>query len=213
MLARVVLVDWTGRPLLDRFVKPTQPVEDYRTSISGVTPADLNSPHAMEFKSAQAAVSSLVSGRVLVGHGLVNDLKACRLSHPFHATRDTATVRGLSRPSRDGRIRPFKLSHLVAKHLGITIQVGEHEPEEDAQAAMALFKLWRHEWRDIAGGAQPSTSSSNSKKRRRGREEEDAAPTAAAGDDAAGGGVVVAAAGGVRVKESGRQRWMRRKRG
>jgi RNA exonuclease 4 len=40
-LARVSIVDYSGRVILDTFVKPRRPVTDYRTPVSGVHPEDL----------------------------------------------------------------------------------------------------------------------------------------------------------------------------
>jgi hypothetical protein len=36
------------------------------------------------------------------------------------------------------KLRPRKLKHLVSEQLGVEIQTGEHEPAEDARAALAL---------------------------------------------------------------------------
>ena len=41
IVARVSLVNQHGRCVYDKYVKPTQPVTDYRTAVSGVRPADL----------------------------------------------------------------------------------------------------------------------------------------------------------------------------
>lgn len=41
MLARVSLVNQYGHELYDKFVKPMEKVENYRTSVSGVRPSDL----------------------------------------------------------------------------------------------------------------------------------------------------------------------------
>ena len=37
-IARVVIIDWSGEVLFDEYIKQTQPVTDYRTFISGITP-------------------------------------------------------------------------------------------------------------------------------------------------------------------------------
>jgi RNA exonuclease 4 len=41
LLARLSIVDGHGRVLCDEWVRPAQPVTDYRTAISGVTEAQL----------------------------------------------------------------------------------------------------------------------------------------------------------------------------
>lgn len=41
MLARVVIVDYKGETILDKYVAPTTPVSDYRTSATGITETHL----------------------------------------------------------------------------------------------------------------------------------------------------------------------------
>lgn len=80
MLARVSIVNENGDILIDKYVKPTQEIVDYRTQFSGITPMDLINAH--DFKSVQADVSRIKNGRILVGHALHNDLRALKLEHP-----------------------------------------------------------------------------------------------------------------------------------
>jgi RNA exonuclease 4 len=145
-LAFVVVVDWHGRVVLSEHVRPTEPVTDYRTHVSGVRPEHLRGPGVRDLPSVQASVASLLTGRLLVGHGLINDMRALLLSHPWHATRDTAVFRHFVRRTATGHVKPRRLKHLVAAHLGAAIQTGEHEPAEDARAALALYKLFRRDW-------------------------------------------------------------------
>lgn len=80
MLARVSIVNENGDILLDKYVKPTQTVIDYRTKYSGITPIDLISAH--DFREVQSDVVRIKNGRILVGHALHNDMKALKLEHP-----------------------------------------------------------------------------------------------------------------------------------
>ena len=41
MLARVSIVNQLGQCLYDKYVKPTEPVVDYRTAVSGITEQNL----------------------------------------------------------------------------------------------------------------------------------------------------------------------------
>ena len=41
ILARVSIVNQFGHIILDKYVKPTEPVTDYRTHVSGIRPTDL----------------------------------------------------------------------------------------------------------------------------------------------------------------------------
>lgn len=80
MLARVSIVNEKGDIILDRYVRPTQPVVDYRTQFSGITPVHLE--NAYNFKDVQAEVIRIKNGRILVGHALHNDLKVLKIEHP-----------------------------------------------------------------------------------------------------------------------------------
>jgi RNA exonuclease 4 len=145
-LARVVAVDYLGRVLLNTFVKPSEAVSDYRTFVSGVTAAKVKSAPALA--PVQAEVARLLKGKVLVGHGLKNDLRALLLSHGRRDTRDTALYRPFCRRRVDGVWGPRRLKHLVKEHLGVDIQQDgvAHDPAEDARAALALYRLTRVEW-------------------------------------------------------------------
>lgn len=80
MLARVSIVNETGDIILDKYVKPTTLVVDYRTKYSGITPMDLINAH--EFAEVQADVARIKYNRILVGHALHNDMKTLKLDHP-----------------------------------------------------------------------------------------------------------------------------------
>ncbi len=146
VLSQVVVVDWVGRVLLSTYVRPAEAVTDYRTHVSGCTPALLRS--APQLAAVQAQVAALLASKVLVGHGLKNDLKALLLSHPAASTRDTALYRPFQWRSGDGKWNPKRLKHLVHQHLALEVQRpgAAHEPAEDARAALALYKRFRREW-------------------------------------------------------------------
>ena len=158
-LARVVVVDGAGRVVLDEHVKPKEKVTDFRTKVSGVTRADLTTS-CIGFSEANASVASLVKDKVLVGHGLENDLKALMLSHPMRDTRDSALYPPLlgNWKARFGGAR--KLKDLAKQHLGRSIQVegAPHDPAEDARSALDLYKKFAKEW--------DAWSANNSKKAR-----------------------------------------------
>lgn len=145
-LARVVVVDYHGRVLLNTFVRPAEAVSDYRTFVSGVTAAKLKSAPALA--PVQAEVAALLKGRVLVGHGLKNDMHALLLSHSRRDTRDTTLFKPFCRRRADGAWAPRRLKHLVKERLGVEIQQEgvAHDPAEDARAALALYRLVRVEW-------------------------------------------------------------------
>jgi RNA exonuclease 4 len=90
----------------------------------------------------QQEVADIIKGRIVIGHSLENDFKALFLTHPFKYTRDTAKYRPLQR----SKGRPHALRYLAKTYLDMTIQTGEHNPEEDAQAALYLYKHFAKEW-------------------------------------------------------------------
>lgn len=144
--ARVVLVDWKGRALLDSYVAPVQPVADYRTYVSGITAEHLVGAPAFETVREQAL--QLLQDKILVGHALVNDLQCLQISHPQHLIRDTALYTPFQRTNYEGQLVPRKLKELAAEKLGQTIQdpTKPHDPHEDAMAALNLYKQHRPRW-------------------------------------------------------------------
>ena len=134
-LARVSIVNYHGHQLYDSFVQPKEPVTDYRTFVSGITPQLLQS--ARTFEAVQADVAKLLDGKILVGHAIKNDLDALLLGHPKRDIRDTSrhpAFRQLARGKTPG------LKKLAREVLGVDIQGGEHSSIEDARATMLLFR-------------------------------------------------------------------------
>ncbi|KAL6764040.1 ribonuclease H-like domain-containing protein [Haematococcus lacustris] len=145
-VARVAVVDQHGEVLLDRWVRPEEPVTDYRTTWSGVRAADLRGAGVLGTEAARNQVAQLLQGRLLVGHALHFDLGALRLSHPPRSTRDTSKYQPLMQYSHTGCLKPRSLRKLAASELGLHIQEGEHSPVEDARAAMKLYLRHRAAW-------------------------------------------------------------------
>jgi len=136
-LARVALVDEHCRPVFHSFCKPRGEVVDYRTRWSGVREEDLRC--APPFEEVQARVMGLVRGAVIVGHDVSNDLAALR-ARDFPVTWevvDTALLPEYQGLSYLGEKRALRA--LVHQFFGHHIQQGEHNPLEDAVAAMMLF--------------------------------------------------------------------------
>ena len=155
ILARVSIVSSTYDVLYDSYVAPppSEPITDYRTHVSGITPSLLHS--APLFATVQREVASIIKGRVLVGHGLVGDLQALCLNHPRGLQRDTAHFRLLC------PVRPIALKRLLDERLGIVVQEGVHDSVEDARGAMMLYELVASEWEEsMAGVAGAATEQS-----------------------------------------------------
>lgn len=143
MLARVCVIDSTSTIIYDQFCLPTKPVGDYRTKYSGIKPCHLKPSIAREFGVVQEQVAQVIKGKLLVGHGLHNDLRSLKLNHPAHLIRDTARY-----PPFQINRRPRKLKVLALERLKYTIQEGRkgHDPSIDAKAALDLYLLHRDEW-------------------------------------------------------------------
>lgn len=93
-LARVTVVNYHGAVLLDEIVKQRERVVDYRTQWSGIRPGDLvngklnscfiavmpltvTETTAKPFTEVQRRVGDMLKDKILVGHAVFNDLKAC----------------------------------------------------------------------------------------------------------------------------------------
>jgi len=98
---RVAIVNYVGVTILDHFVKPTLPVSDYRTNVTGILAGDLGSSkcrafidastpcvlkfsldNALTFEETQQSVALIIADKIIVGHSLWNDLSGALLSLP-----------------------------------------------------------------------------------------------------------------------------------
>ncbi|KAJ3413735.1 3'-5' exonuclease [Chytridiales sp. JEL 0842] len=156
-LARVSIVNFHGHVVMDSFVIPREPVIDYRTHVSGITPHLLNpkkNKAASPFDEVQKKVADLIKDRIVVGHALKNDFDALLLNHPRRLVRDTSDYKPFRTLSK-GR-RPA-LRKLAEQLLGVQIQGGQHSSVEDARVTMLLYKRVRAEWEQSLG-AKPANA-------------------------------------------------------
>lgn len=80
MLARVSIVNVNGDVIMDKYVKPTERIVDYRTPFSGITAAHLKNAH--NFSDVKAEVRRIKNGKILVGHSVWRDLEVLKMNHP-----------------------------------------------------------------------------------------------------------------------------------
>ena len=81
---------------------------------------------------------------IIVGHGLDHDMEVLGIRFPEDQVRDTS----LYGPFVNRRGRTPGLKSLVKKHLGYDIQLGEHDPVEDARAALYLYLKEMKAWEE-----------------------------------------------------------------
>lgn len=147
-LAQVSIVNYDGNEIYNAYVRPKERIVDFRTEVSGITPALLK--NAKSFEDVQKEVSKILEGRILIGHALFNDLQSLMLSHPRDKTRDTALYSYFKHNKKSNSRSQKSLKSLVKEYLHKNIQTGIHSPCEDARAALELYKLVRGQWeRDI----------------------------------------------------------------
>ena len=155
-LARVSLVNFENRIIFHTYVRVEEPITDYRHFVSGILPEQIQSDSAMPLSTVRHIISSILHGKVLIGHGLESDLKVIGIQHPLCDIRDTATYEPFMRIERskidtDQHIYyPRKLKDLTKQFLGRDIQdYGKpHSPIEDAIASMDLYRSVRYLWEE-----------------------------------------------------------------
>ncbi|KAF8078724.1 hypothetical protein FPV67DRAFT_74741 [Lyophyllum atratum] len=145
MLARVVVVDYRGKVILDKYVSPTMQVTDYRTSTTGMTEAHLTSGDIWSFHAVQQYVANLIEGKILVGHSIWNDLSVLGIPHPAVNTRDVA----LYQPFRNALRSPHQvigLQTLAWQLMCRRCQEGQQHPVENARVALDLYRSDADSW-------------------------------------------------------------------
>ncbi|RIB13841.1 ribonuclease H-like domain-containing protein [Gigaspora rosea] len=121
VLARVTVVNYHGVVILDKYVRPTEYVTDFRTDVSGITPKSL--VNSYDFKDVQLEVANIIKNRIVVGHALHHDFKTLMLDHPRKMRRDTSMYAPFRRIARG---KTPSLKRLAKEELGMTIQEGRH---------------------------------------------------------------------------------------
>jgi RNA exonuclease 1 len=137
-LARISVVDWSGKTVLDELVKPSLAIKNYYTQFSGMTKAILDPIQTTLSEIQSKLLDLLTTQTILLGHSLESDLCAMKLTHPFII--DTSLIY----PHPRGPPLRSSLKFLSQKYLRRDIQQQDlkgHDSVEDALAVLDLVKL------------------------------------------------------------------------
>lgn len=145
-LARCSIVNYDGDIVYDKFIKPLNQVTDLRTRWSGIRWQDLR--NATPFFEAKKEILKILSGKVVIGHAIHNDLKALKYAHPAGLTRDTSRIPLLNKKAGLPETDVASLKRLTKALFNRDIQVGRrgHSSVEDAKATMELYRTVAVEW-------------------------------------------------------------------
>ncbi|TDL29584.1 hypothetical protein BD410DRAFT_823665 [Rickenella mellea] len=138
-VARVSVLDGSGKELLDELVKMDDGVEviDFNTRFSGVT-EESHSKAKLSLAGIRRALDSYInSNTIVLGHALENDLKTLRMIH--HRCVDTAILF----PHRLGLPYRRALRDLAREHLNEVIQAGGEAGHSSVEDSIATLNLVR----------------------------------------------------------------------
>lgn len=145
-LARCSIVDYSGKVIYDKFVKPDGTITDYRTEVSGIRPLDMDT--ALPYHIAREEILKILEGKIIVGHDPRSDFRVLSTDITSYTIRDTSSCKLLITMAMLKTDRRASLKILCQKLLRKRIQssLRGHSSVEDASAAMELFKLVDNLW-------------------------------------------------------------------
>lgn len=157
-LARVSVIrgsgDNEGLPFIDDYINCKEPIVDYLTSYSGISPGDLDPLYSrhnlVSLKIAYKKLWILLNlGCKFLGHGLKMDFRVINIQIPKSHVIDTADLFYIS-----AKQRRLGLAFLAWYLFRENIQNGTHDSIEDAKTALRLWRKWE-EWTAVQklGGA------------------------------------------------------------
>ncbi|TBU32802.1 Rexo1 protein [Dichomitus squalens] len=138
-VARVSVVDGSGKEVLDELVRMDEGVEviDFNTRFSGIT-AENYATASLPLQSIRKSLDKIINSQtIIIGHALDNDLKTLRMIH--HRCVDTVVLF----PHTAGPPYRRALRALAKEFLGQTIQAAGaagHSSVEDSIATLDLVR-------------------------------------------------------------------------
>lgn len=147
ILARVSIVDFSGKTIFDTFVSPETGVRDYRFKTSGVKQENLIG--APSFSAVQRKVHDIISDRIVVGHNLHFNFLILGESSSIKFVRDigingfiVGTYGNNALNNVQEAVPLKKLSKLILQR---DIQIGFNDSIENAKAVMDIYKYFQME--------------------------------------------------------------------
>ena len=139
VLGRCSIVGYDGNVVYDSYVRPCEPITDFRTIFSGIYPSHME--NAKPFEEASKKIKTILADKIIVGHDLKHDFNAINMTnHPQTLIRDTSHLDILQL----GRMPSLKLLAKVC--LNHDIQEGSHCSVIDARVCMSIYKLVEDSW-------------------------------------------------------------------
>lgn len=143
-LARCSIVDYHGKVLYDRYIKPKEKITDYRTRWSGILPHHMKI--AISFKAARKQILDIIKNKIIVGHSLHFDFKILKINRSSRIVRDTSMNVLLREMAGFPPNQTASLRRLTRAVLGRDIQGDIHCSIEDSIAAMDLYRAVENDW-------------------------------------------------------------------
>lgn len=151
VLAHVAIVDFNGNRIYDKYVIPIEglkSITNYRTNYSGITPVKLQylNERNHSFEIVKNEVHMILEGKIIVGHGLINDFKVLDFTPAPDMVWDTTLIDAYlqDHPYIPDKRQPRKLKAISKEFANNNIQKADktgHSPLEDARASMNLYRL------------------------------------------------------------------------
>jgi len=144
-ICSVAVVDIDKRVLLYKIVKPSVPVYNYLTVLTGFTEGSLEDGEPEE--SVLAQVHALLSPNVvIVGQSPRNDITWLKLQEGIHYNRIIDLAEVFKKTFPDGRVHMYSLEHEVRTLLMTEEELAQpqviHTATNDAIKSMELYKRY-----------------------------------------------------------------------
>ena len=136
---------------VDDYIRISEPIVDYLTTYSGISPGDLT-PGTSPYEASGRLISLKVAykkiwlllnlGCIFVGHGLSKDFRTINIHIPKSQVVDTVDLYFSKRTQRKLSLR-FLSWYLLGERVQLEGSRQGHDSVEDAQMAMKLWIKWK----------------------------------------------------------------------